>query len=265
MVQQKTVKKSARSKPLVAATVADQSSYGQILSDMKQLIADSRRRALATVNRELVCLYWNIGRVIVQQQETAHWGDAVVEQLAKDLRLAFPDMTGLTKENLFRTRKFFRACQETDDWLLNSASKPVSERESLGDQTKVGAAPPQLIRSSGEGQLKAVSTAAEFTHGFVGAAPPQINHEEFRRAITALSWTHLTMIVGAVDRPAQRYFYMQMSVRERWSVRELRRQIDAALFERYVSVKRDPEKCLPADAEHGDLLPFKQKARHAER
>ena len=61
----------------------------------------------------------------------------------------------------------------------------------------------------------------------------------------------------STDSAAEHYFYMTMSVRERWSVRELRRQIDAALFERYMSVKRDPEKCLPTNAESGDLMPFK--------
>jgi len=81
---------------------------------MKQLIADSRRRALATVHRELVCLYWNICRAIVQQQETAQWGDAVVEQLAHDWRLAFPDMKGLSRDNVFRMRQFFVHCRDLD-------------------------------------------------------------------------------------------------------------------------------------------------------
>ena len=60
--------------------------YGEILTELTQAIAESRHRALATVNRELVCLYWYIGRTIVQQQETAQWGEAIVEQLATDLR-----------------------------------------------------------------------------------------------------------------------------------------------------------------------------------
>ena len=75
--------------------------------------------------------------------------------------------------------------------------------------------------------------------------------------ILSVSWTHHTILMGALDSVPPLFFYLSMSVRERWSVRELRRQIDAALFERYVSVKRDPEKCLPSEAEQGDLLPFK--------
>jgi len=50
---------------------------------------------------------------------------------------------------------------------------------------------------------------------------------------------------------------MAMSVRERWSVRELRRPIHASLFERYTSVKSEPEKCLPSATESRVLTPFK--------
>ncbi len=54
--------------------------YAAVLSDLKQLIAVARRRALATVNRELVSLYWHMGRTIVQRQQQAAWGDGVVEK-----------------------------------------------------------------------------------------------------------------------------------------------------------------------------------------
>lgn len=61
-------------------SVLPRRGYAAVLADVKRLIADSRHRAIATVNRELVYLYWQIGRIIVQQQDTAHWGDAVVER-----------------------------------------------------------------------------------------------------------------------------------------------------------------------------------------
>ncbi len=77
------------------------------------------------------------------------------------------------------------------------------------------------------------------------------------RLLVGVSWSHHRLIAAASDRPDERYFYLSMAVRERWSVRELERQIESNLFVRYVSVKRDPEKCLPAEAEQGDLLPFK--------
>ncbi len=225
--------------------------YGQILTDLKQAIRDSRHRALATVNRELVCLYWHIGRVIVEQQETAKWGDAVVEQLAADLRIEFPDIKGLSRDNVFRMRQFFVACRETDCWFQENfaaTEKAVVESGQIAagkrSKPKVGTVSRQFK-----------STTANLTK--VGTAPRLFGSSSLADLIPQISWSHHYIIMGACNRPDERYFYMTMSVRERWSVRELRRQIDAALFERYVSVKRDPEKCLPAVAEQGDLLPFK--------
>ena len=77
---------------------------------------ESRHRALATVNRELVCLYWYIGRTVVHQQETAQWGVAIVEQLATDLRAEFPDMKGMSLPNLCKMRQVFLASREIDVW-----------------------------------------------------------------------------------------------------------------------------------------------------
>ncbi len=65
--------------------------------------------------------------------------------------------------------------------------------------------------------------------------------------ISRLSSSQHTEILTAAGTPAERWFYMQMSVRERWSIRELWRQIEANLFTRYVSVKSDPGKLLSDD------------------
>lgn len=202
---------------------------------------------MATVNRELVCLYWYIGRTIVEQQETAHWGDAVVEQLATDLRAAFPDMKGLSLANIWKMRQFYRSCGEIDLWLSSTfpASNFGTAPRQLGAHDELVSTVSRVSRSSAEATAVLSTLSREFTSA------------EFAALIPRLSWSQHTEILAATQDLAERYFYMSMSARERWSVRELRRQIDAALFERYVSVKRDPEKCLPTDAEHGDLLPFK--------
>ena len=186
-------------------------------------------RAVTTVNREFVSLYWQIRQVIVEQQETANRGDAIVERLAEDLRLAFPDMKGLSLPNVWKMRQFFHVVRSLDAWLTDTKLSTPSR----------------------------VLKADESPSPFLSTLSREIQHPELPRLMMNLSWSHHTEIFTATDSPAAHYFYMTMSVRERWSVRELRRQIDAALFERYTSVKRDPEKCLPTDAESGDLMPFK--------
>jgi DNA-binding transcriptional ArsR family regulator len=65
----------------------------------------ARQRAAASVNRELVTLYWQIGHDILERQQRQGWGAAVVDQLARDLKAAFPDMRGFSPRNL----KYMRA------------------------------------------------------------------------------------------------------------------------------------------------------------
>ncbi|MGO4392750.1 DUF1016 N-terminal domain-containing protein [Variovorax sp. M-6] len=58
--------------------------------DLKARVAAARLSATRAVNRELIALYWGIGKAIVDKQQTLGWGQSVVEQIARDLRAAFP-------------------------------------------------------------------------------------------------------------------------------------------------------------------------------
>ncbi|AET94665.1 hypothetical protein BYI23_D011550 (plasmid) [Burkholderia sp. YI23] len=72
---------------------------------MKLRVEAARRRAAASANRELITLYWQIGRDILDRQRRQGWGAGVVDQLARDLKAAFPDMRGFSPRNL----KYMRA------------------------------------------------------------------------------------------------------------------------------------------------------------
>ena len=83
--------------------------YAAWLSELKTRIHSAQQRATLAVNRELVLLYWQIGRDIRQRQEREGWGAKVIERLAQDLRSAFPDMKGFSPRNLKYTRAFAEA------------------------------------------------------------------------------------------------------------------------------------------------------------
>jgi hypothetical protein len=61
------------------------------------------------VNRELILLYWHIGREILERQRLAGWGAKVIERLAADLHREFPGMTGFSRTNLLYMRAFAEA------------------------------------------------------------------------------------------------------------------------------------------------------------
>jgi predicted nuclease of restriction endonuclease-like (RecB) superfamily len=89
-------------------------SYPALLAELKQRIADARLRAALSVNRELVLLYWSIGRDILARQSAEGWGTKVVDRLASDLRHAFPEMTGLSARNLKYMRAFGNAWPDSE-------------------------------------------------------------------------------------------------------------------------------------------------------
>lgn len=51
-----------------------------------------------TVNRQLLELYWQLGRGIYEKQQNAKWGEGLIEQLSKDLSAAFPNMKGVFED-----------------------------------------------------------------------------------------------------------------------------------------------------------------------
>lgn len=81
--------------------------YLGFFAGIKQRILLARITAARTVNRELILLYWDIGRSIVEKQKEKGWGDSVVERLSADLRVEFPRITGFSPQNLWRMKQFF--------------------------------------------------------------------------------------------------------------------------------------------------------------
>ena len=81
--------------------------YAEALADIKQRIQTAQVRAVLSVNAELLTLYWDIGRRLVQWQSEQGWGAAVVEQMAHDLQAAYPGMKGFSRTSLFAMRQFF--------------------------------------------------------------------------------------------------------------------------------------------------------------
>ena len=81
--------------------------YGSLLGEIKQRIRSAQYEALRAVNKELISLYWDIGRLIVERQQGETWGKSVVEQLSQDLQAEFPGISGFSPRNIWRMREFY--------------------------------------------------------------------------------------------------------------------------------------------------------------
>lgn len=81
--------------------------YPRLLAEIKERVRSAQYEALKAVNTELVGLYWDIGRLIVERQSGETWGKAVVQQLSGDLRREFPGVGGFSASNLWRMKGFY--------------------------------------------------------------------------------------------------------------------------------------------------------------
>ena len=97
-----------------ASLIAVPEGYAAWLQDLKTRIHSAQQRATLAVNRELVLLYWQIGRDILARQASQGWGAKVIERLAHDLRTAFPDMKGFSPRNLKYMRAFAEAWPDAE-------------------------------------------------------------------------------------------------------------------------------------------------------
>jgi predicted nuclease of restriction endonuclease-like (RecB) superfamily len=104
-------------------------SYGALLGEIKERIRVAQYAALRAVNRELINLYWDIGRLIVERQSGQTWGRGVVQNLAKDLQLEFPGVAGFSAPNLYKMRQFYEAYREHE--ILSPLVREISWTKNL--------------------------------------------------------------------------------------------------------------------------------------
>lgn len=173
-----------------------QNQFTQIV----ELIQASRSKAIHAVNTELINLYWMVGNYISVQLEKTSWGEKTVGELAVYIKKHHPEIKGFNLRGLYRMKQFYETY---------ACSKIVSSVMT------------QLQGTENE-QLK-----------FVSSVMTQLDLSKKNTSeLTKISWTHHLTIMSRCQSEEEREFYIRLCIRERYSVRELERQINSGVFER---------------------------------
>lgn len=101
--------------------------YGDVLEGLKKRIRTARVSAVMASSRELIGLYWDIGRAIVEKQTRDGWGKSIVKRLAQDLQATFPSEGGFSPDNVWRMRAFYLEYSAEIEKLAQAV--PVLERQ----------------------------------------------------------------------------------------------------------------------------------------
>jgi len=169
--------------------------YGAFFAGLKEEIQSARNRAYQAVNRQLVDLYLRIGMAIYEKVEISRWGAGIVERLAVDLQREFPDMRGLSAQNLWRMKQLYETYKD---------------------------------------------------------------YEKLSTLLRELPWSHNILILHHTANMEEKEFYIKACISEKWSFRELERQIESSLYERFM-LSRKTDKLIPHAREKATLVHFKDE------
>lgn len=167
--------------------------------EIVQIIKQSRVNAVKAVNAELINLYWNVGAYISDRLLSADWGDKTVRDLAKYIANKNPEIRGFSRPGLYRMIQFF-------DTYKNS--KFVSS-----------------LMTKKDGRINSTPIVSSLMRQF---QIPDIKDS----ILVKISWTHHMTIFSRCKSMEEREFYIRLSIKDNYSVRELERQISSSLFER---------------------------------
>lgn len=99
--------------------------YAKVLLDIKNQIRQSQVKATLAANKELIKLYWLIGKTIAEKQKTSGWGSNVIERLANDLQKEFPGLGGFSRANIFRMQAFYGAYEKVAQAVRQIEDFPI--------------------------------------------------------------------------------------------------------------------------------------------
>lgn len=209
-------------------------NYIEVLQSLKDKIRQARLQTAVAVNNTLLTVYWEIGNTINKQETAEGWGAKTVEKLAKDLRLEFPDMKGLSPRNLRYMRDFALAWPQ---FLV--LQPPAAELHSSENQTvTILQVPPAKLDTE---------AATTILQGNPAKSEPLKKQEQIVQVMLAqLSWYHHTTLLDKVKDSTTRLFYIQKTAENGWTRDVMVHQIESQLHERQGALTNNFKQALPA-------------------
>ena len=181
--------------------------YAELLTDLKARIRAAQVGATLSANRELILLYWEFGRRIVEQQERTGWGANVIERLARDIQREFPGLKGFSPRNVWRMRAFYLAYRQSQKRMVPPSHKGNAEKL------------PQPVAEIERAKL-----------------PPPV---------AVLPWAHNVILMEKIRDLKERLWYAQQTVEKGWSRSILVLQIENELYHRQGKAVTNFPRTLP--------------------
>ena len=205
--------------------------YKKWVVELKTRIQSAQVKAAIAVNRELLELYWELGREICEKQKVANWGDGLIVQLAKDLSAAFPGVKGFSRANLFYMRKWFMFY---DRAIVAQVVRQLGNVPQVGGEIEKVQQAVGLLGKSEKVQQVVAELGGDRVEGRI---VPQLvgqleKNEKVSQIVRQIPWGHNVLIINKCESVSEALFYVRETIRNSWSRATLTAQMESKLYRR---------------------------------
>lgn len=191
----------------------NKSGYIKLIKELKQEILTSRFQAAKLVNKELLLLYYRVGKIISAKVSKQSWGSKVVDTISEELQNNLPGLRGFSSTNLKYMRQFYEMYS-----FLEIGQLPTDQLKKTSKKLIGQLATDQLHHS------KIKASSASSIKNKQELYPPFLND------FLSLSFTHHCKIISKTKTWEEKYFYINQSVQSNWTVNTLDYNLESRYY-----------------------------------
>jgi predicted nuclease of restriction endonuclease-like (RecB) superfamily len=201
-------------------------------NNIVSLIKEAQGKVRQYTNTTLVSLYYTVGKMVSQKVAQGTWGQGTVDQLALHIQSEIPTLKSFNRRGLYRMKQFYETyCNGSDFDVLMKSFLAVSDANDTS--TTASVLPTQLPSEFVQSSLKQLIILPNSKVSTPLTPLENVENEFVSTVLTQIGWSCHLHILAKTSSTEEQLFYLIQSIKEKYTARELERQIDSGLFERF--------------------------------
>jgi predicted nuclease of restriction endonuclease-like (RecB) superfamily len=201
-------------------------NYISLFSEIKVRIREAQVKATLAANAQMIAMYWDIGKMISERQNTEGWSSGIIPKLSIDLKNELPELKGFSERNLGRMLQF------ANEYSI--LPQPVAKLQQLEKEKDTILQQPVAKLESSKNQKNIIvqQPVAQLQNKEISILPQRVAKLENQQLLLSIPWGHNLLLIEKIKDIETRFWYMQQTVENGWSREVLGAMIKSNSFER---------------------------------